>query len=399
MLQVFHNCSFRLMWRTRWVFMSLSAGIMIAAFAVMAVRGFNYGIDFAGGTAVQVKFRDRPPVGELRKALEAARLGDLSIQRIGSVEDNEVLIRVEQKEAVEDATAGEGGEMASKILQLLRSALDVSSRDPGAIDLNLVSELALRDWLASRMTSDESAGSGQGGAMEAARIAAALVGRRNQIGGVYHDIPQVVATPGLTPEITRLLEEEAFLGEFALRGVDFVGPTAGRELLVKTVKAIIGSVIGILLYVWLRFRRVAWGFASIVALVHDVCIAAGAMALTGKEFSLPVVAALLTILGYSINDTIVVFDRIRENLRLYRDYDFEEVVNASINQTLSRTVLTSVTLFVAVTALYLYGGDKLDPLSFCLMVGVIFGSYSSIFVASSLLVVIYRTLGPRYIKA
>jgi preprotein translocase SecF subunit len=123
------------------------------------------------------------------------------------------------------------------------------------------------------------------------------------------------------------------------------------------------------------------------------------MALTGKEFSLPIVAALLTILGYSINDTIVLFDRIRENLRLYRDHDFERVVNASVNQTLSRTVLTSFTVFVAVFALYLYGGEKLNPMSFCLLVGLVSGTYSTIYIAAALLVVTYQVLGPRYAKA
>jgi preprotein translocase SecF subunit len=130
-----------------------------------------------------------------------------------------------------------------------------------------------------------------------------------------------------------------------------------------------------------------------------VTIAAGAMALTGREISLPVVAALLTILGFSINDTIVVFDRIRENLRLYRENDFETVVNASLNQTLSRTVLTSFTSFVAVTALFMYGGDKLSPLAFCLMVGVIVGSYSSIFIAAALLAIAHRHFGAKYVKA
>jgi preprotein translocase SecF subunit len=116
------------------------------------------------------------------------------------------------------------------------------------------------------------------------------------------------------------------------------------------------------------------------------------------KIDLPSVAALLTLVGYSVNDTIVVFDRIRENLRLYRDVDFEKVVNASVNQTLSRTVLTSFTVFVAVTALFLYGGEKLNPMSFCLMVGVVFGTYSSVWVAAALLVVAYKTLGPKYVK-
>ena len=210
---------------------------------------------------------------------------------------------------------------------------------------------------------------------------------------------QIAAVVGVTPEARDILTTGTFLGDFALRGIEFVGPTAGRELLSITRRAIIGAVLGIMFYVWIRFHKIAWGVAAIIALVHDVTIAAGAMALTGKEMSLPVVAAMLTILGFSINDTIVVFDRIRENLRLYRDQEFEHVVNASINHTLSRTVLTSFTSFVAVTALYMYGGDKLNPLAFCLMIGVIVGSYSSIFIASALLVIAHRHIGQKYVKA
>jgi preprotein translocase subunit SecF len=237
-----------------------------------------------------------------------------------------------------------------------------------------------------------------GAAGNPAAVAAALVKYRTEHQGLFTDLSVIAAIPGVTPEAAAHLKEGAFLGRFALRGVDFVGPTAGRELLQNTALAILFSVAGILVYVWFRFHKWMWGLTSVIALIHDVVIAAGAVALTGKEFSLPVVAALLTILGYSINDTIVVFDRIRENLRLYRDVDFEEVVNASVNQTLSRTILTSFTVFIAITALFMYGGDKLDPLSFCLMVGVVFGTYSSVFVASGLLVVAYRHLGARYVK-
>ncbi|MFQ5878447.1 MAG: protein translocase subunit SecF, partial [Acidobacteriota bacterium] len=264
----------------------------------------------------------------------------------------------------------------------------------GGIDLNLASEAHLREWIAGRL--GEPAAAADGGP---AGAAAALIRARNARGGIFTDMSEVEAVEGLAPAVADLLRDEAYLGEFVVRGVDFVGPTAGKELLHKTGFAILGSVLGILIYVWFRFHKIAWGVAALAALVHDVTVAAGAMAFTGKEISLPVVAAFLTIVGYSINDTIVIFDRIRENLRLFRDRDFEEVTNASINQTLSRSVLTSFTAFIAVTALYLYGGEKLNPLSFCLMVGVVVGSYSSIFIAAALLVLAHRFLGARHVKA
>ncbi len=390
MIQVFHNANFPMMGRMRWVFFAISTVAMLVALWAIIFHGFNYGIDFAGGTAVELKFRDKPNVQGLRAALEKSGLGDISIQAIGKASENEVLIRVEKMEGDKEGQ-GEGSEVSQIVLEALRTREEREAIQAGRIDLNMTSEALLRDWLAAHL-------GGAQGAGEPAAIAAALQRYRNQHGGLFNDMAEVAAVPGVTPEAARVIKDQTILGAFALRGVEFVGPTAGKELLKNTGLAILGSVGGILIYVWFRFRKIAWGISSVLALIHDVTIAAGAVALSGKEFSLPVVAALLTILGYSINDTIVVFDRIRENLRLYRDVKFPEVVNASINQTLSRTVLTSFTVFIAVFALFLYGGEKLNPLSFCLLVGVVFGTYSSVFVAAALLVVAWNYLGPKHVR-
>ena len=393
MLQVFRNANFRLMWGTKWIFLSISAVIMLAALATIVFKGFSYGIDFAGGTAVQVRFSEAPNIEGVRSALDNAGLHDVTLQRIGKEGDHEILIRVE-RDVRKEAAGNEGGQISAEVLEALRRVKEDKPADPERIDLNMATSHDIQEWLEKRVPP---AAAGENAADPAA-AAAAIVAARNAQNGLLTDIGQVTGAAGVTPAVAALLKEKATLGGFALRGVDFVGPTAGRELLANTGWAIAGSVIGILLYVWFRFHRIAWGMASVLALVHDVTIAAGAMSFTGKEFSLTVVAALLTILGYSINDTIVVFDRIRENLRLYRDSDFERVVNASVNQTLSRTILTSFTVFVAVFALFLYGGEKLNPMSFCLLVGVVFGTYSSVFVAAALLVVTQQLFGSKYVK-
>jgi preprotein translocase subunit SecF len=396
MLQVFHKSNFRMMYGTKWFFLIFSAVVTLTAFGIILIKGFNYGIDFAGGTAVQVRFAETPKVDALRVALDAAGLSGVTIQRIGQQSDNEVLIRVE-RDVQREKEGSEGGDVSVRVIAALRK-VEGSVDLQGRIDLNTMTESALRDWIAARIPAPaEPAVTAP--APDAAAMAKAIVQARQQTHGLFTDPAQVAAVPGVDPAVATALKQQAVLGGFALRGVDFVGPTAGRELMQNTARAILGAVVGILIYVWFRFHKIAWGVTSVLALVHDVTIAAGAVALTGKEFSLTVVAALLTILGYSINDTIVVFDRIRENLKLYRDQDFEKVVNASVNQTLSRTVLTSFTVFVAVTALFLYGGEKLNPMSFCLMVGVVFGTYSSVWVASALLVVAYKVLGPKYVKA
>src|SRR5262245_44442354 len=394
MLQVFHHANFKVMYGTKWVALAFSAFMTLSALLIILTRGFNYGIDFAGGTSVEVRFAEKPRVEALRTALDAAGLAGVSIQRIGQEADNDVLIRVERD--IRHETAGhEGGDVSERVINAVRQA---EGTDPkGAIELNMMTEGGLRDWIAAHLPAAPDPAS-TAPAPDAAAMAKAIVAARNARGGLFSDKSQLTGVPGVDPAIAKSLGEQATLGGFALRGVDFVGPTAGKELMQNTAFAISGAVAGILIYVWFRFHKVAWGLASVIALVHDVSIAAGAVALTGKEFSLTVVAALLTIVGYSINDTIVVFDRIRENLRLYRDVEFERVVNASVNQTLSRTVLTSFTVFVAVTALFLYGGEKLNPMSFCLMVGVVFGTYSSVWVAAALLVVAYKSLGPQSVK-
>ncbi len=394
MIQVFTHADFPMMGRVKWFFIVFSSLAVAVSVGTMLTRGFNRGIDFAGGTAVRLKFRESPHIEHIRAQLEGAGLGDVSLQSIGAAADNEVLVRIEKSagQGAGGAEASEGGEISRRVLEALQAPEDRQGRQAGKIDLNMVTQADLREWLGAHPPS------GGAAAQDAAAIAAALVKYRTDHAGLIDAPSQLASIPGIGPDAARLLEQQAILGPFTLRSVDFIGPTAGKELLRNTLYAVFGSVGGILIYVWFRFKKWMWGLTSIIALVHDVVIAAGAVSLTHKEFSVDIVAALLTILGYSINDTIVVFDRIRENLRLYREVDFETLVNASINQTLSRTILTSFTVFIAITALFIYGGDKLNPLSFCLMVGVVFGTYSSVFVAAALLVIVYRYLGARYVK-
>jgi preprotein translocase subunit SecF len=172
---------------------------------------------------------------------------------------------------------------------------------------------------------------------------------------------------------------------FAVRNVQVVGPTVGGQLEKQATLATIYSMAGMLIYLWFRFQLI-YGVAAVVACFHDTLITVGAFALTGQEISLTVIAAILTLVGYSMNDTIVVFDRIRENLRISRRESLPDVVNRSINQTLSRTVLTSGLTFLTVLSLYIFGGPVLKGFSFALVVGILIGTYSSIAVAAPMLV-------------
>jgi preprotein translocase subunit SecF len=281
----------------------------------------------------------------------------------------------------------EGGDVSSRVTAALRSSEDQNRLDGGGLDLNSIGPEGLARWLSGQL------GDPPGTVRPEARTAAtAICDARDQHHGLLTDMSVVTGLPGVTGEMAAALSGSTFLGEFIIREVDFIGPSAGRELRVKTFWAMGGALAGILIYIWVRFRFV-WGLAAVAALVHDVVITLGMISITQKDFSLPVVAGILAIIGYSLNDTIVIFDRIRENLHSARVRDLLTIVNQSINQNLSRTMLTSVTTLFVVLTLFFFGGEKMNSLSFALIVGVLAGTYSSIFIASPFLLIWEKAFG------
>lgn len=268
--------------------MFLSVAVVLASYAILATKGLNYGVDFAGGTVVQVKYATTAPINKMRKALKGNELfASASISEFGS--PDEVVIRM-----------------------------------------------------------------------------------KTSSGNVTRDIG----------DITR--EALKGTGEFTIRRVDIVGPTVGAELKEKGIMSLFLAMFGILIYVAFRFE---WRFAvaSIVALVHDVSIALGMVALFAIDVNLDVLAGLLTILGYSLNDTIIVFDRIREGVIKGRNIALRDTIDESVTRTLARTTLTSLTTFFVVFTLFMFGGEIIHPFAFTLLVGVVVGTYSSVFVASPIL--------------
>ncbi len=275
-------------WR---IFCGISIAAVILSLLLLAVKGVNYGIDFSGGTLVQVLFKDAKPVAEVRGAVSGLGLGDPLIQNFGS--PREFLIRV-------------------------------------------------------------------------GKFSGAVKGVESQIG--------------------EALEKRFGKGSFEVRRTEIVGPQVGEDLRRKAMSSMIFALLGILIYVSLRFEF-RQAVASVIALIHDVIVTMGVFALSGKEFNLPIVAAVLTIIGYSLNDTIVIFDRLRENTRFSRRAGLFELCNRSINQTLSRTVLTAGTTLIAVLAFLFLGGDIISDVAFVLAVGIVAGTYSTIYVASPLLLI------------
>jgi preprotein translocase subunit SecF len=225
---------------------------------------------------------------------------------------------------------------------------------------------------------------GSDAAQRYAQMAQAVVSFRDKnLSGVLNSFDQLRGT--VPNEAVAALQQGYFLSDFGVRNVDIVGPQVGKQLQNQAKWAVLYSMLGMLVYLALRFEWI-YGVAAVVACIHDTLITVGFFSLTNTEISLTVIAAILTLVGYSMNDTIVVFDRIRENVKLLRREPLTNIVNRSINQTLSRTVLTSGLTFLTVLSLYLFGGEVLHGFSLALVIGIIIGTYSSIFIASPMLV-------------
>ncbi len=354
----------------KYLWISLSALVIIGGIVSLSLRGINFGIEFVGGTEIQLKFMEAKSVQEIRDELSEQGLGSAQIQQIGDPELNEVLIRIPLMPEQE-------GNIADQVYHSLRKEEYRRKIEEGLIDLNIANKKVIESMLL------EAPGAT---AQRASDIAEGLVTYRKEHMGIITAFAEIEALPEFNPEYINHLKENSFLGDFAERRQEFIGAIVAPELRNKAIRAIIGSLIGMLIYIWIRFQF-QWGLAAIVALFHDVLITLGIFSLSGKEFSLPVVAAFLTLVGYSVNDSIVVFDRIRENIRLKVGEDFIKIINLSINQTLSRTIITSLLTWLVVLFLLFMGGEVINPFAFVLFVGIIVGTYSSIYIASPFLII------------
>jgi preprotein translocase subunit SecF len=365
----------------RWKWWAIGASwalILVGLVAIFVQKGLRFGIDFAGGTQIALRFSAKPDIDHLRKILDAGNFGDFGIQRYEEAEKNEVLVRVQQQKK-------EGRDITADVLALLRQGLG-GAADAAKIDLNIQG----RDSLAARLVAadpDQLAGRGSANLTESyARMAELVIGRRSEM-GVFRSSADVNAIPGISTAVKQWIQGNAVTGPFVLLSAENVGPQVGADLRQKALWAVATSMVGMLLYIAFRFRSLPFGVGAIVATIHDTLITVGLLALFGREFSLVVVAAILTLVGYSVNDTVVVYDRIRENQRTPKKEPLESIINRSINQTLSRTVLTSGATMLVVVALFLLGGEVLNTFALTLIIGIIVGTYSSIYVASPIVVI------------
>lgn len=368
MFELFHDPKVDFLGKTKiWVSISLAA--IVLSIGVLATRGLRLGIEFTGGSEVQVKYAARPDVGAIRADLDRAGFSNHSVTTIGDPADNEVYIRVALTSGAEES------ELTDKVRKSLLPADEVQKEATGLLNLNTATTAALEGKLATAT----------GVSTDAAKTLAAAIVEHRKERAIFSSVQDVAGVAGMTPDIVKFLESQVFVGSFAVRSQSYIGPVIGGELVQKAVWAIVLSLAGMLVYIGFRFEF-QWGVAAVVALIHDTIVCLGLFSLFDFEMSLPVVAAFLTLIGYSVNDTVVVFDRVRENARLRGQADLRNLINDSINQTLSRTLLTSSLTWLVCISLFFLGGPALRDFSFVLMAGIIIGTYSSIYIASPILV-------------
>ena len=370
-MEIFKQTNFDFLGR-KWPFIILSLVLTAAGVGSLIIKGGpRYGIDFNGGALMDVNFIKRPSAEAIRSALHKKIAGEIEVQEVAN--SQEVLISTNARD--------------EKSLQVVRSDMMATlnsafNRDiDGKLDINNVGQSALAERLrdplakATVVLSDD----------QLQALAKQITAYRDSHSGLIRSLDELSSVPGVTPQVLNVLKQECFPGDFHMRGYEFVGPKIGADLRQQAINVVLIALAAMLVYIAFRFEWI-YGVAAVIAVFHDTIITIGLFSIFNKQIDLTVIAALLTLVGYSMNDTIVTFDRIRENLKLQIRGSFTHIVNLSINQTLSRTVLTSGLTFLTALSLFLFGGQVLNGFSFGLVVGILIGTYSSIFIASPILI-------------
>lgn len=410
-MEFFRNTHFNFM-GLKFFGLAISGIVIAIVLSFMVMNGINMGIDFSGGQLIQLKFKDMPDIEEIRSRLADAGYGNAVVQ--ADPEHDEVMIRVQLNSSEQEGGESQATEQQQTIERVVDSMLsdsDHAEQEAGKLNLNLAGKAQLVDLLIQRdplnyLQSEPTAMTPEDYArQEYLVVAENLIDHyRDELEtetkprGIILDIDHAADNIELTGDaaaLKQVLSEDTFSGSFSRRRTEMVSAAVGSELAEAALWAIIFSLAGILAYIWVRFNN-RFSIAAIAALVHDVTITLGVFTIVGREFNLPIVAALLTIVGYSLNDTIVIFVRIRENLTIKRREakdNYEGLLNLSINTTLSRTLLTSGTTLFVVLFLFFMGGSVINDFAFTLMIGVFVGTYSSIFIASPILAIWNKITG------
>ena len=366
-MQFLHDTHIDFMkYRRFWIVVSLIL-VLIGLYVIFGPHHLNLGIDFAGGTQITLAFRQEPNLDRIRAVLEQQGMREAQIVSFGKAGDHQVMIKT---------AAVKGSEEGSR--ERVVGALSQAFNQGGTgLDLNQVGLDSLTLFLVQ--ADPDHVGPAAARAHYGPMADAILKERRQN--GIFASVDRISLVPGVSPAVVAALQGGTHLGTFAVLGVENVGPQVGRELRAQGFWAVILSLGAMLAYIGFRFE-LRFGIGAIMASLHDVTVTLGLFTLLGFEFNLTTIAAFLTLVGYSTNDTVVIFDRIRENMRKSRRKPLIELMNESINQTLSRTIMTSGLTFLTVLSLLILGGDVLRGFAFVMTIGIIVGTYSSIYVAS-----------------
>jgi preprotein translocase subunit SecF len=386
MIELFKQPNIDWMGKAKYFFALSGLLLVIGWSAIFFHGGIRYGIDFRGGTNVDVRFAQPPNIDQLRAGLQAQGLGNSEIQSISDIaspNSNEVMIFVEQG-GQNDQALDEG---RNKVLSALKATYGVAGSSKP--DFNSATPTTLSAFLSEKDPLGLSVNAGDKYQTLARNL---LAFRDKEKNGLVTNLEELSRVGGATPAVISAIKDNYALAPFAIRTAEIVGAKVGGELRNQAIRVTLYALAGMLVYIAFRFEWV-YGAAAVIAVFHDVLITLGLFKIFGFEISLTVIAALLTLVGYSMNDTIVIFDRIRENNRLLRKEPFADVVNKSINQTLSRTILTSGLTFLTVLVLFLMGGQVLRAFAFALVVGIVIGTYSSFGIAAPLVVAWNRWRG------
>jgi preprotein translocase subunit SecF len=366
-MRIFDNPNYDFV-KYRWHAVIISTLIILAGVGMFFAKGINLGVDFAGGANIILKFGGEPPLGDLRSDLPAA-----TIQQYGKPSDNAVLIRLPQQK-------GEGDYAGAVVENLWKK---MNPEGASKHDLNYHGSDRLAALL--QQNDPDNRGTSPAAAAYYQELARKIIAKRSEV-GIFSNISQATSVPGVTTNGAKLLNEKTFLGKFNVLNQETVGPQVGGQLQQKAFLAIVLSSLAMGIYIWLRFDFI-FGVAAMICIIHDVLIAMAFLIFMQLEFSLNVVAALLTIVGYSINDTVVTYDRVRENKKkIKRPMSLAENLNLGMNQTLSRTILTSGSVFLVLLAMLIFGGEVIRGFSWILTIGVISGTYSTLLIVPAVAV-------------
>jgi preprotein translocase subunit SecF len=342
----------------------ISTVINLAILIGILLFGFNLGVDFAGGTLVEVKFAASTSAEQVREGAVKGGLKEPQVQGIGSAEENSFILRMggvtqltdESEKAAEAALRG-AGEVASLTKDLDNGIINVRYKakvDPAALKA----------------------------AVEASGTGVKEVRELGEAGGAFD---YQVVSAGMSEKVQQALKTGMAGAQFEVRRVDYVGPQVGKQLRNKGIMALLYAMVAILLYVAFRFD-LKFGPGALLAMLHDVVMVAGYFLVTRREFNLTSIAVLLTVLGYSINDTIVIYDRIREEMVKYKGKPLPEIINIAVNDTLSRTLLTGGVTALSLVGLLIFSVGEIFDFAAAMLVGIIVGTYSSVYIASPLVI-------------